>query len=43
MPKVAKVPMDAAPGQTYSSGDDLWKGPKSPEMGLEVCSAQPPT
>jgi len=33
--------MDAAPQQTYSSGDDLQNGSKPPEMGLEVCSAQP--
>lgn len=36
------VPMDAASGQTYSSGDDLQNGPKSPKMELEVCSAQHP-
>lgn len=40
--RLYSLPMDAAPGQTYSSGDDPQNGPKPPEMGLEVCSAQPP-
>lgn len=40
---LCSVPMDAAPGQNYSSGNDLQNWPKPPVMGLEVCSAQPPS